>query len=217
MNKNKPKIKIKWREILRHPKRFWKSSQPFILSHHPECDFYRDHYVEFRGLKFCIGCFFGVIPAFITFLLIIFSSLWISIGEMTASMVTISFLILGVMFSIFKGKSKIIKILSKIFLAHGLVFLILTHYYYISAIYLKSDIFRIVTTVLLYIFLLQIYYAIRFISDYNTCKRCNQFHQYPLCDGFRNLIIRLKEERFLEIVEEEGRSNRNEDVIQVRW
>lgn len=101
-------------------KYFFKGVQPLILSHHPNCDHFLEHTFQFKGKRFCYGCYIGWPVAIITliFLLIIRIQQYIYIG----TLFQIGFILCGsYLLSIFKlTKFKIIKIASKILIGIGL-------------------------------------------------------------------------------------------------
>ncbi len=193
-DQQKPVIEIRWRKIFRHPIKFLKTMMPFTTSHHPECRHYEGHYIKIGRYKLCIGCTFTY-PTILAVLLIhkytdvtrkIFSMGW----EFLAAL-TMMYIVLYA-FKIF-DKHIAIKIASKIYLGTTLTLIIL---YTVNKLPYQKPI-NIVIAILLYLFLANTLSAIRGYKIVKTCRKCDQWHRFPLCEGFKNILEKLEKEGFV--------------------
>lgn len=159
---------------------FFKGIRPLILSHHPNCEHFYDHTFEFRGKRFCYGCYIGWPVAIITLviLLIIQIQQYIYLGTLFQIGF---FLCCAYLLSIFKlTKFKIIKIASKIIIGIGLgtmfASIILTEY----PLWFKLLIIVILMNITTFVVNLKRGYEIDKI-----CKACSYQDDWENCPGMK--------------------------------
>jgi hypothetical protein len=98
---------------------YGKSFLPFFLSHHPECERFKEHTLNIGKVRLCIGCFIGYPTALCSFFLIRILNL--SSMFSTLPFFILSFIFLGTFFlsPLNLVKSKKIKIFQKILIGIG--------------------------------------------------------------------------------------------------
>jgi len=169
---------------------------PFTLSHHPECKKYLGHYITVGRYKLCIGCFFGYTSAVAFIILHIFYGL-------LSFALNVRFLFFAFLIFLFLYASKvfdrhlILKISSKIYISFIMVAIILDVYYLADA----TRTIRIVMAFLAYSMMNIVLTGIRGYKMVRTCRKCEQWKDFPLCDGFINIVRKLQEDEFVEVIE----------------
>ncbi len=171
--------------IIKHPIKFIKINKDYLLSHHPSCEYYRDDYVEFRGNKLCIGCFFTIPTVILVFILDLSLGVWALISRYIYHIILILLLVEILYYFNLLGKRKIVKIFSKIGL--GLLYALLLLY----PLYLPvSSLAKGILFGLVYMLLNSLIGVIRVYRNERKCRNCPMYNDYPFCDGYRDLIQR---------------------------
>lgn len=180
--------------ILRHPLKFINASWDYLLSHHPSCDYYRNDYVEFRGVKLCIGCFFATPTVIIFILLDISLGIWDVISPRLSLIVPILILVQVYYYLNVSRWVKITKIVSKICL--GILYAIILLY----PLHLPFNyLFKFMITFLLYMLLNAFIAVTRIYKDWKKCMKCPMHKDYPLCDGYKDLVKSWIREGFAKV------------------
>lgn len=180
--------------ILKRPRKFISISKEFLLSHHPSCEYYRNDYIEIRGVKLCIGCFFTTPVVIILVLLDIFDNFWEMIYPFILAIVLSLILIQALYYLNILGRSKLAKVFSKITL--GVLYsIILLYPMHLPLRYF----FRVMLTFLTYMLLNATIASIRVYKNEKTCRKCPMYRDYPFCDGYRELVEKWIHEGFAKI------------------
>lgn len=191
----KKKIIFNARKIIRHPAFFAKSLMPFILSHHPECDQYKNDYIIVKGVKLCIGCTFVISTALLMFIIDLFVDLW----GLYLVKYHVLFLVLGLSIEAlyYTGlgrENKKIKIFSKIVLG-AIIACIFIYILHANA----STTAKAITFIYTYMLINAIISGTRIIHIERKCKKCTEYKDFPLCSGFRELLLKLENRGFVKI------------------
>jgi len=123
-------LKLEFRRIFRYLYTFCKDLQPFLLSHHLDCDHFKDHYFILKGIKFCKGCMLGI-PVFLVTVLLL--SLFPLIDFTPKVYVLIGMVLISVNIISVSHKIKqiaFLKVLAKISLAIGAWFYVYWYFYF---------------------------------------------------------------------------------------
>jgi len=166
---------------------YGKSFLPFFFSHHPECEYFKGHTINFGKVRLCIGCFIGYPTAIITiFLLGIFDRnnffnsdffFFLSLG------------FLGTFFLSFLKLTKltVIKIIQKFIIGLGSALLF---NWLMGLPYSRSTNLRIGFVVFYGILvILNFYHAYGIL---NSCYKCETPFNWGICSGFCNIRERIK-------------------------
>lgn len=153
--------------------------EPFILSHHPSCEKFSHHMVDFRGYKLCMGCFFTY-PAAILTIIILYLPPFRDLFDHTQLFgLAIVFLSLNVARKlILKDRiSKNLHILFRNFLGIclGLVVMGLLAVPETDPLRWYYLIFVISVAV--------VYNLANGIKTMRTCKACEEYPNFPKCQG----------------------------------
>jgi len=157
---------------------FW----PLILSHHPECERFKGHTLNFGNVHLCIGCFVGYPTAIIGIFLI-------SSFNISSLIPYQSFLIigLGLLSTFFLSiinltKIKVVKIIQKFLMGIGASFLFWWIWYGETSINVRFYTFSYTFSIILGI--LNFYHVYGFFT---TCYKCNTPFAWGSCSGFNFL------------------------------
>ena len=149
----------------------------FLLAHHPSCEYFSNHTLNFRGWRLCLGCF------------VIYPSAIISLAVLSVLLNYLNFDYLAMFIGsvIFFGINLIRKIvfkdnLQKRFQIVFRVILGISLALVLTAIWLAPQTHR------LYIMSLFLAIAIGYNvyngkKYLNTCKACSQYPDFPKCEG----------------------------------
>ena len=170
-------------DIITKIKSYYRSLKPILLSHHPNCDKFREHTFKIGKRSYCIGCFIGYPIAIIGVITIYFINLVIGISSQflfTAGTI----LMASFIFSPLKlTKKKIIKIIQKILFNLGGAFIFWWIFSFPNPFYINFILFFFIFSILL--LLVNSYHAYNF---YRTCKKCNFSLDWENCPGFKALF-----------------------------
>ncbi len=160
-----------------------RSLKPIILSHHPNCDKFKEHTFKIGKYNFCIGCFIGYPVAIIGVLMIFFLNL-INIMESTLLFTTGIILMSTFILSPLKfTKFKVIKIIQKILFNLGGAFLFWGIFTLPNHFFINFLLFFLIFGIALA--LVNAYHAFSF---YRTCKKCEFSLDWEICPGFKALF-----------------------------
>ena len=160
-----------------------RSLKPIVLSHHPNCDKFKEHTFKIGKYQFCIGCFIGY-PVAILGVLIIFLFNLTNIMESTLLFITGIILMSTFILSPLKlTKFKVIKIIQKILFNLGGAFLFWWIFTLPNHFFINFLLFFLVFGIALA--LVNAYHAFSF---YRTCKKCEFSLDWENCPGFKALF-----------------------------
>ena len=190
------KIVPKYGRILRHPLFFLKSLYPFITAHHPECKYYRNHYISIFGVKLCIGCTFTLLTA-IPILILFFTIGLPFIEDVIQLLVLIIILLIFEIPLKLMDKNKIsVKIIRKLILG------IILSFSFIVILSLRLPLIYVGSLLWLYYNILSILFIVSRIRKYQSiCKKCEFYDNFPFCPGFEKQILRLERNKFTELIQ----------------
>jgi hypothetical protein len=163
---------------------------PFFLSHHPECESFKGHTLNFGKIKLCIGCFIGYPTAFIAFLLIrVFD---ISGFFYSPFFFVLSIIFLGTFFlSLLQlTRNKKIKIIQKFLIGLGAALLF-------NWIMKRPNSYRVNSRIAFITF----YILLVFLNSYHaygilgSCYKCSTPFNWGMCPGFYTIRERIRENR----------------------
>ena len=166
------------RNAIIHAFSFW----PLMLSHHPECDRFKEHTLNFGKVHLCIGCFIGYPTAIIGIILISFFKLSSVIHYPTFLIIGIGLLSTFCLSIINLTKFKIIKILQKMLMGIGGSFIFWWIWYSNSTEQMRLFTFYFIFSLIIGI--LNLYHAYGFFIK---CYRCNTPFAWGSCSGFKFL------------------------------
>lgn len=190
-------IKFHWKHIFLHFWTFLNDLMPFLLSHHPNCDTYREnHYITVKGIKLCIGCFFTYPPALLLILVqVLFFPYWYFLPIKIILSLLIGIIFLQILAFLDVGQERIKwKIFTKISLGGGFVLVFMLIF--------RSPFSTLSKFALSYLFYLLTGSIIGFIRAYqmdSTCSECNSYSSFPMCPGFQNILESLQKNEFIEL------------------
>lgn len=188
------------KKIFRHFRTFIRSLMPFLTAHHPMCQYYIDHYFKIGKLKICIGCVI-TIPTFSLILAYHFVyNIWMLIPYHLFWYVIITLIVFLVLYHIglhmgLENKVKFLKIVSKVIMGVLLGLAVI----YVLSIPMKSYFLNLLFALIVFSLINGAYSSIRNFKIYRTCSRCSQFKEFPLCDGFRDIVEKLLINGFISI------------------
>lgn len=159
-----------------------------ILSHHPECEQFKNHTIKIGKNRFCIGCFVGYPSAIIGILALYF----LNFGAILSSN---DFLIFGIfLLSSFilsplnLTKAKLVKIVQKVLIGFGSAFLF-WWIWTLSNVFIQNLFFFLGV----FGFLLIILNAYHMYGMHKICKKCEYKLDWDDCPGFKTLNLYLKQ------------------------
>ena len=160
-----------------------RSLKPIILSHHPNCDAFKEHTIKIGKYRFCIGCFIGY-PVAILGVLMIFLLDLINIIESNLLFITSIILMSTFILSPLKlTKFKAIKIIQKVLFNLGGAFLFWWIFTLPNHFFINFLLFFLIFGIALA--LVNAYHAFSF---YRTCKKCEFSLNWEKCPGFKALF-----------------------------
>jgi len=160
---------------------------PLLLSHHPECEKFKDHTINIGKTKLCIGCFVGYPSAFIGIFILFLTNLAFIISSQF--LIIIGTFMMSVFFlsplRLITNKKQ--KIFQKIIIGFGGAFL------FWGIINLPNPPYiRIILTFCILVGILSI---LNFYHGYNflkKCYRCNLPFNWGRCSGFTSIQNNLE-------------------------
>lgn len=160
---------------------YFKVFKPILLSHHPNCDRFKNHIIKIGNLKFCIGCFIGYPSAIISIFIIFFLKSIIQIESIFFLWIGIIFLSFFVLSPFNLTKIKFIKIIQKALIGIGAAFLFWWIWTLPNSFFDNFMLYLIIFGIILTI--LNLYHAYGF---FRVCKKCNYSLNWKNCPGFKN-------------------------------
>ncbi|MFW9987431.1 MAG: hypothetical protein ACFFC3_02130 [Candidatus Odinarchaeota archaeon] len=166
---------------------YFRSFAPLLLSHHPECERFKNHTLNIKRIRLCIGCFVGYPTALISILIIGAFKLNRLISPKYLLIFGIIFLTSFVLSPLNLTKIKFIKVIQKFLIGLGSA-LIFWGIWSLPNSYLTN--FTISFTVFLIIFLiLNVYHTYSF---YRICINCKTPFDWSKCSGLSSIRQNLK-------------------------
>lgn len=162
-----------------------------MLSHHPECKYFKDHYFILRDIKLCKGCFLGI-PAFLITTLLLLLSLRLATSQIY--LFAGIFLILTNIANIMRLSEKFpyVKIMTKICMGTGLGFILVG--IFALEIHLTIKIFLFLN---MYGTINSIFGLYRMNNLQKVCRTCKYKANWKQCDGFKEIYQRLRDHGFI--------------------
>jgi hypothetical protein len=158
---------------------FFQKYGSLLLSHHPDCEKFKNHTIKIGSKKFCIGCFIGYPTAIIGILLFNILKIYLLFDSITlfvSGIILLSFFLLS---PLNLTKRKGIKIFQKFCIGLGSVFL----FWWIWTI--SADIiFNLLSFILIFSVLIVILNGYHAYSFLKTCKKCKYKTDWHNCPGF---------------------------------
>lgn len=150
--------------------------EPIILSHHPSCDRFKDHVMNFRGIALCRGCFL-VYPTTVIVLIILNLPIFPSFSSY------ITYFILSVIFFTINLIRKVLKIknlwwqnFSRISIGISLAMAIT------SVLKAPSTSIQVILVIIIFS-IAGIYNVINGFHNLRVCKSCEEHRDFPHCQG----------------------------------
>lgn len=164
-----------------------KSFLPFFLSHHPECERFKEHTLNLGKVRLCIGCFIGYPTAICAFFLIRFLNLHLLFSAQPFFILSLIFLGTFFLSPLNLTKYKKIKIFQKILIGIGAAILfnwiMERNFSYFINIRTAFIVFYILLTVL------NLYHAYGILS---SCYTCETPFNWGKCSGFCTIRNRMR-------------------------
>ncbi len=198
-DKNRGKLLLNMRRVIRHPLLFLKVTDPFISSHHPACNHFDSHIITIRGRKWCIGCTFNSISFFSA--MIILFSIWLIDETFFVRFylfwggIAQSLLYFLLSVSNITEERKRAKVASKFLLGSGFAFIC-------WSVLLFEGLFtnlapKILLILLLYLGFVTILNIKRSFEIFKECEHCEYKMRWSKCPGFRDAACKLINADFL--------------------
>lgn len=154
---------------------------PFMLAHHPSCDKFSDHTLNFGGLRLCMGCFVIYPTAAAALAVLYLASGTIQLDYMPAFWIAlILFGVNAIRKTVIKDRlPKGIQIVFRIILGMSLAFMM-------ASIWLAPvpEQFHLITLLLAFAI---VYNLINGRKMVNTCKECPNYSEFPKCRGLKDI------------------------------
>lgn len=171
------------RSKLRYILIYLKCMKPILLSHHPNCEtFGKNHTINIRKYRFCIGCFIGYPTAIIGILAIYFLDLHKTFKSSIFFIIALILLASFFLSPLNLTKIKIIKIIQKILIGIGSAFLF-WNIWSLPNSFIINFIYFILLFGIMFI-LLNAYHGYGF---YKVCKKCEHSMNWKNCPGFKRI------------------------------
>ena len=198
-DKNRGKLLLNMRRVIRHPLIFLRATDPFITSHHPACDHFDHHQVTIRGRKWCIGCTFNSISFFGVMIVLWF--IWLYDETLLVRFylfwggVVLSILYFLLSLSGISDTRKKLKVGSKFLLGTGFAGICWSTLLYEGVFtYFVPKIFFIL---MLYFGFITILNIKRSLEIFKECESCEYKMRWSKCPGFRDTACKLLEVEML--------------------
>ena len=198
-DKNRGKLLLNMRRVIRHPFIFLRATDPFITSHHPACDHFDHHQVTIWGRKWCIGCTFNSISFFSAMLallviwwydeslLVRFYLFWGGVG--------FSILYFLVTLSGISDERKKVKVGSKFLLGSGFAGICWSILLYEGL--LTNIVSKVFIILMLYFGFITMLNIKRSLEIFKECEDCEYKMRWSKCPGFRDAACKLLEVEML--------------------
>jgi hypothetical protein len=166
---------------------FFKRYGSLLLSHHPECEAFKDHTLKIGSHHFCIGCFIGYPTAIVGIIIFEIFKIYLILNGITLFLFGLICLLFFILSPLNLTKHKGIKIIQKFFLGLGSAFLFWWIWTLTPDISINFLIFILTFGVILVI--LNGYHAYSFLK---TCKKCKYTADWYSCPGFKKVYKKNK-------------------------
>jgi hypothetical protein len=199
-DKNRGKLMLDMRHVIRHPVLFLRVTDPFVTAHHPACGHFDQHVVTIHGRGWCIGCTFNSISFFGAML--VFFLIWLSDSSFLNRFylfwggvgATIAYFLLS--FSGIADRKKRVKILSKFLLGGGFAG-VCWSILLIDGLVSSILVAKLVLILVLYLGFITILNIRRSQEIFKECRNCEFRMRWSKCPGFREIACKLVEEGFV--------------------
>jgi len=205
-DKNRGRLLLNMRRVIRHPLLFLKVTDPFISSHHPACNHFDGHIVTIHGRKWCIGCTFNSI-SFFSAILFLFA-IWL-IDETFFGLINESYFRFylfwsGVILSVFyfvvsvsgiAEERKRAKVASKFLLGSGFACICWSVLLFEGL--WTNLVPKLLLILMLYLGFVTILNIKRSLEIFKECENCEFKMRWSKCPGFRDAACKLIDADFL--------------------
>ncbi len=161
-------------------KEYFKNN-PFLLAHHPSCDAFSNHTLNIRGWKLCLGCFVIYPSAIIALALLFLLSDFHSIDYLMAFYISLAmFLVNSIRKIVYKDNlPKSSQIVFRVILGISLASIL-----YSIWLAPEPELYMIIGMFLAIAIGYNIFNSKKML---NTCKECEQYPDFPKCEGLSNI------------------------------
>ena len=153
-----------------------------LISHHPECEEFKNHTLNFGNFRFCIGCFIGYPTAILAIIILNLFKIQLLFDPITLLFIGLIFLSLFILSPLNLTKYKGIKIFQKFCIGLGSAFLFWWIWTLTSDIVANLILFIIIFSSI--ILILNGYHAYSFLK---ICKICKYKTNWYNCPGFKSV------------------------------
>ncbi len=173
-----------------------KSFIPLLLSHHPQCEKFKNHTLKVRNSKLCIGCFIGYPVAIISLILIGVLKLDLIIPSQYLFLFGIVFVGTFILSPLNLIKTKSLKIIQKTLIGVGSVLIFYGILHIPNPMNANLYIGIIVLTLLFTVF-----NAYHVLGNFRKCYKCETPFDWNQCGGFDAVIKRMEKYNLRNIFE----------------
>lgn len=144
-------------------------SSPIILSHHPLCGSFSDHYFSIRGRYFCKGCMTVYPTALVTLVVLLLFNL------IAFEFLFYSSLILFILncYRFIIPRSEIVGLAMNAMLGVSLGSVILSLFYAPDSVRLPWTVFVFITV--------SVFVFLKGLRVFNVCRQCPRYGSFPKC------------------------------------
>jgi len=156
-------------------------NNPFLLAHHPSCDTFSNHILNVRGWQLCLGCFVIYPSAAIALALLFFLSDFHSIDYLIAFYLALAmFGVNSVRKIIYKDNlPKKVQVVFRVVLGISLAFIL-----YSMWLAPRPEQYVIIGLFLAIAIGYNLFNSKKMLK---ICKECNQYPDFPKCEGLNNV------------------------------
>ena len=181
---------------LRNGYLYFKSFAPLLLSHHPQCDKFKNHTLNIKNVKLCIGCFIGYPSAILSLIFIITFNLNQIIAPIFFLLFGLTFLSTFILSPLHLTEHKFIKIIQKALIGNGAILIL----YWIIALPNPIDI----NIFIMYITgwgIFTVMNAYHVLGNMYKCYKCETPLDWNNCGGFEGVKTKMEQYNLKNIFE----------------
>ena len=153
-----------------------------LLSHHPECDKFKNHTIRIGSVRLCIGCFIGYPTSLTGIFFLYISKIYMLFNSTTYFLFGITFLSFFILSPLNLAKKKVIKIIQKFCIGLGSVFL----FWWIWTLS-TNPIVNLLNFMIIFGLIIGILNGYHAYSLLKTCKKCIYASNWKKCPGFHTI------------------------------
>ncbi len=165
---------------------FLRKIQPVLLSHHPDCDKFKEHSFEIRGVRLCGGCI-TIYPSITVSLLLLYTINFFQ-PVFFRYLFFIGLLFIGpkIISILFRSRRKTVKVGANILVGTGIAICIFSIF---------SFPFPFVMNLFIFIVFFMMVSSANFLrvkSIMKTCSSCEYHRNWSICPGFKGLYSSIE-------------------------